>query len=105
MYGRQALSNTIVPHSFLFYLKAVILCLCLCSLAILPLTQAGPFMLELYEFEPENTGFFESEYDDDFFVTGLALATFAELASLKSRSTHLNLRSANLSPESPPPKK
>lgn len=96
----------IVPHSFHFDLKTVILCLCLGSLAFLPLTQVDPFMLEIHEFESENTSFLEySEFDDEFFVTSLALAAFAALASLKYRSRHLNFRSANLSPESPPPKK
>ena len=106
MCKNKVVSTMIFPHSFHFYLKIAILCLCLGSLAILPFAQAGPFMLEIHEFESESTSFFEFfEFEEEFFITAITLATFAELASLKSRSKHLNLRSANLSPESPPPKK
>lgn len=106
MNSKQIVSNMIILHSFHFNMKTAILCLCLGSLAILPFTQADPFMLEIYEFESENTSFFEySEFEEEFFVAGVVLATFAQLASLNSRSMNLNLRSANLSPESPPPKK
>lgn len=73
---------------------------------MLPLTPVGPSTLVIHEFESENNNLFEySEFDEEFFVTAIAPATSAELASSKSRLMRLNFLSANLSPESPPPKK
>ena len=86
-------------------LTTLILCLCLGSLAILPVINVvGTPALEIFEELTANNSLDQADLDDEFAIATIAGATFSGLIFLKNRTMKLNFLSIRLSPDFPPPK-
>ena len=87
-------------HGFQILLAIICLCICVGSLAILPITNVeGVSVLEVPKIDFE-----QAEFEEDLLIVAITAITIAGLVFTKVRSTNLNFPSACLSPVSPPPK-
>jgi hypothetical protein len=89
-----------------FIVKTLIICLCLGSLVILPMsTGVGLSLSDVYESGIENTIQLEqSEYDEDLSSDSFSSPINAGLVFLKSGLARLRCTSSFLLLDSPPPK-
>jgi len=87
-------------------LSILILCLCLGSLAILPVMNVGGTpALEVIEVASENSSSIDhAEFDNEFVAATMAGLTFSTVFFSKSRPTNLDFETVRLSTDSPPPK-
>jgi len=86
-------------------LTTLILCLCLGSLAILPVINVvGTPALEIFGAVTESNPLDQAELDDEFAIVAIAGMTFSGLIFLKTRTTNLDFLAIRLLPDSPPPK-
>ena len=92
-------------HSSPTSLTILILCLCLGSLVILPISNiVGLSMTDISEIDFENySQFDQADLDDDISIGTTVSATIDGLVYLKSRLLNLDIPTSCLSPESPPP--
>jgi hypothetical protein len=92
-------------HSSPTSLTILILCLCLGSLVILPMSDiTGLSMTDISEIDFENySQFDQAELDDDISIGTMVSATIDGLVYLKSRLWNLDVPTSCLSPEPPPP--
>lgn len=87
-------------QSFKHPLVILILCVCLGSLALLPVTDSiGMHVLEVPEIDLDHT-----ELEEDLFIVTMTATTITGLVTLKPGSMNLGFHPACLSPLSPPPK-
>ncbi len=87
-------------HSFRILLAFLSFCICLGSLAILPITNVDSVsVLEVPEIDFE-----QAEFEEDFFIAPNTAITISGLVFAKLRSMNLDFQSAFLSNISPPPK-
>lgn len=84
----------------------LILCLCLGSLAVLPILSVnGSFVPEILETESENYNPLEpAESDEDWMVASVCCQAKAGLIFSKSRTLNLDFYSAAIASVFPPPK-
>ena len=87
-------------------LVILVICLCLGSLADLPMVSAfGPSALELSEAGAENNDpSSQIEFDEDFLLETIAGVINAQLIFSKYGQANLGFQTACLAPVSPPPK-
>jgi hypothetical protein len=87
-------------YGFQILLLILVFCFCAGSLAFLPMTDliAVP-SLEVLEIDSDQT-----EFEEDLLLLILSVTSIAGLVFIKLASMHPGLRSASLSPVSPPPK-
>ncbi len=87
-------------------LVALILCLCLGSLVILPmLNAAGLSVPEISGVDVGNYNLHDQvEFDDEFFIITINDTTITDLFLSKPRPMNLEFQTAYLPPVSPPPK-
>jgi hypothetical protein len=98
--------NMVTRRSSRISLAILIICLCLGSLAAMPVMNAfSPLALELSEAGAENNDSSnQTEYDEELFLETILSATTSTLIFSKSRPNNLNFQTACLVPVSPPPK-
>jgi hypothetical protein len=95
----------IKKHSSIISLATLLLCLCLGSLVVLPITNVvGLSLPEIAGSASENYNLFDqAEIDADLFVAIIVSVTIAVLSFIKPRLKSLDFLSVFLSPVSPPP--
>ena len=86
-------------------MENLIICLCLGSLIILPMTNSmGLSIVEIKDIDFENTSQFEqTDLNEDYLVGSFTDPTLAGLLSFRPGSTQLHNPSSSLPPDSPPP--
>jgi len=86
-------------------LTILIICFCLGSLVILPISNiVGLSLTDISEIGLENYNHFDQvDLDDDISIGTTVSATTVGLVYLKSRLLNLHLLTSCISPESPPP--
>jgi hypothetical protein len=94
-------------HSSPTSMTILILCLCLGSLVILPISNiVGLSMTDISEIDFENySQFDQADLDDDISIGATVRATIDGLAYLKPRLLNLDIPTSCLSPEPPPPER
>jgi hypothetical protein len=96
----------IQQRSFRVSLATLLLCLCVGSLMILPMTQGASLsMVQISEADPASCDLLDqAEFDEESFVAPIAGA--APMFRILSRfgPSSLHFQTASLSPASPPPK-
>ena len=87
-------------HSFQILLAFLSLCICVGSLAILPVTNfVGLSVLEVPEID-----FDQAEFEEDFFIATIAVISIVGLLFTKAGVMNLDFQPISLSPNYPPPK-
>jgi len=95
----------IMHHRSQISMVFLILCLCMGSLAALPIGNDGAMSgLEILGIELENGNMFEHADSEEEFIIKIYGASSDDLLASKSRSTNLVFQDHLLVPASPPPK-